>query len=99
MAQRLAIAQQVQSGKITAAEGAAAIEQRRSEMISEGQRRNAIAQMAAAQQRAANAAATAADAQAFSNAIWAANAAFAAQPQTVRVQTTCMQLGHMTDCY
>jgi len=34
----------------------------------------------------------------FDDAIWAANAAFAAQPQTVRLQTTCMQLGHMTTC-
>jgi hypothetical protein len=101
MAQRLAIAEGVQSGKITVAEGIAEVRQRWSQWSSEAQRRNAIAQTAAAQQRAANAAAAEADAQAFSNAIWAANAAYAAglQQSQVRLQTTCMQIGNVTDCH
>jgi hypothetical protein len=53
MARRLAIAEQVQSGKITMAEGSAAASQKYSEMLSEARRRLAIAQTAAAQPRAA----------------------------------------------
>jgi hypothetical protein len=115
MAQRLVIAEQIQSGKITPNEGAAATKQRWSEVVSEAQRRNAIAQTAAAQQqaaaaqqRAAEATKAAAEFQALGEGVLAASAAFASgyaaggyspQTQTVRVQTTCMQFGHMTDCY
>jgi hypothetical protein len=108
MAQRLAIAEQVQSGKITMAEGNAAASQKYSEMLSAAQRRVAIAQTAAAQQqtlaaqqRAAEAAKAAADWQAFGQTLAAANLAYAAgfQQSTVRLETTCMQIGNVTDCY
>jgi hypothetical protein len=101
MYQRLAIAEQVQSGKLTLAEGQAQGAKRYSEMVSEAQRRNAIAQTAAAQQRAADAAKAEADAQAFANAVAAANLAYAAglQQSTVRLQTTCTRMGNMTDCF
>jgi hypothetical protein len=103
MAQRLAIAEQVQTGKVTMAEGLAAISQKYSEMMSKGQRRNAIAQTAAAQQNAANAEAAAADWQAFGDALAAANSAYAAglsqsQPQTIRLETTCRHVVNTTYC-
>jgi hypothetical protein len=111
LAQRLAIAEQIQSGKVTAAEGVAAISQRWSEANSKAQRQNAIAQTAAAQQNAAaaqqwaaEAAKAAADWQAFGQTLAGANQAYAAglaasQPQTVRLETSCMHIGNVTDCY
>jgi hypothetical protein len=107
MAYRSFVAEQIQNGKMTVAQGNAAIDDKRSKLVSEWMRRDAIAinaeaqQMAAeAQQRAANEAAAAAQAQAFSDAIWAANAAYAAGPQqsTVRVETTCRHIGNTTYC-
>jgi hypothetical protein len=108
MAQRLVIAEQIQSGKITPTEGVAATKQRWSEANTEAQRRNAIAQTAAAQQnaaaaqqRAAEAARAAADWQAFGQTLAAANQAYAAglSQSQVRLQTTCMQMGNVTDCF
>jgi hypothetical protein len=103
MAQR---AEQVQSGKLTVAEGKAEVHQKWSQAVSEAQRRNAIAQTAAAQQnaaaaqqRAAEAAKAAAGFQALGEGVLAATSAFASgyaaggypsQTQTVRLQTTCM---------
>jgi archaellum component FlaG (FlaF/FlaG flagellin family) len=63
MAQRLAIAEQVQKGKLTVAEGSTAIWQKYSEAEGELQRRIAITQTAAAQQQTAAAQQNTADAQ------------------------------------
>jgi hypothetical protein len=99
MAFRVMIAEQLQNGQITAAQAAAMIAEKRYQLNSEGQRRNAVAQTAAAQQRAADAAAAEADWQAFGNAVAAANAALAApQQQTVRVQTSCRRLLNTIYC-
>jgi hypothetical protein len=100
MTYRMSVAEQYQNGQITHAQAATMLADKWSQLISEAQRRNAINQTAAAQQRAADATQAAADWEAFGNAVTAANAAFAApqQPQTVRLQTTCNHLGNMTTC-
>ena len=68
MAYRVMIAEQLQNGQITAAQAAAMIAEKRYQLNSEGQRRNGMAQIAAAQQRAADAAETAATSEAIANA-------------------------------
>jgi hypothetical protein len=79
MAQRLAIAEQVQKGKLTVAEGSTAIWQKYSEAESELQRRIAIAQTAAAQQNTA-------DAQLLASTDTSAEQAPAAQQNTADAQ-------------
>ena len=90
MATATVIAEQVQSGKMTFIQGNAALADKWSQVVSEAQRRNAVAQ--SVQQ-------TAGDWEALGNAVAAANAAFAAPQQPdIRLQTTCNRLGNMTMC-
>jgi hypothetical protein len=87
LADRVAIGEQVQAGKMTVAQGDAAIAEKRSWMISEDQnRRNAATSAAAAQQSAA------AQQQA------ASAAAMQALNPPMRAPVTCMTTGTMTTC-
>jgi hypothetical protein len=115
MAYRAAIAEQIQNKKITVAEGVAAMHQRRSEVQTEMQRRNAYAAQADAARAAAQQNAQQ-DAIAEENAIRQQNAADRANDlaeaqmwinafqtlkpaPTPRLQTTCMQNGNFTYCH
>ena len=95
MAERVAIGEQVQAGKMTVAQGDAAIANKRSWMISEDQnRRNAAAGVAAAQQSAAAAQQSAAAQQQA-----ASTAAIQALNPPMRAPVTCMTTGTMTTCH
>lgn len=85
MAYRMSVAEQYQNGQITYAQAAAMIADKISQVNSEAQRRNAVAQSVAAQEAAASAA------------TW--QAIVAPQQQPMRLQTTCMRFGNMVDCY
>jgi hypothetical protein len=82
LADRMVIAEQVQSGKITIAEAKAQIMQKWSAAVSEGQRRELARQSVAAQQTAANAAVSQ---------VWAN--AYAANRATMPTSTTCTGSG------
>lgn len=103
MADRLVIAEQIQSGKLDLAEGSAQIAAKWSEVVSESQRRQTARQSVAAQQAVASAQQT----QAFAASLAAINAAaprpapapvIMQQPSTVRLQTSCNTFGTMTTC-
>jgi hypothetical protein len=81
MTYRMTIAERFQNGRITHAQAAKMLADKWSQLNNEAQSRNTLAQTAAAQQKAADAAATAADWEAFGNAVATANAAFAAPQQ------------------
>jgi hypothetical protein len=85
MANRLAIAEQVQNGKLSNAEGNAAIAEKWSQSVSESQRRRNATLSLAAQQNAAAAQES------------AASASWAAVMQPPR-SVTCLSTGSMTTC-
>jgi len=82
MADRMMVAEKVQNGKMTMAEGNAAIAEKWSQAVSESQRRRNATLFVAAQQAAAAAQGS------------AASAAWAAMARPV----TCMHTGNMTTC-
>ncbi len=99
MTYRMGVAEQYQNGQITHAQAATMLADKWSQLNSEVQRRNAMAQSVAAQQKAA----TAAEWEAFGQAVAAANQAYAAglaasQPPTVRLETTCRRILNTTYC-
>jgi hypothetical protein len=103
MADRLVIAEQIQSGKLDIAEGNAQIASKWSEVVSESQNRQMARQSVAAQQDVASAQ----RAQAFAASLAAINAAtprpapapmIIQQPSTVRLQTSCNTFGTITTC-
>ena len=103
MADRMVIAEQIQSGKTSLVEGNAEIAAKWSASVTESQRRQAMRQSVAAQQDAANAQ----QVQAFAATMAAVSAAnpppapapvVIQQPSTVRLQTFCNRIGNMTTC-
>jgi hypothetical protein len=109
MAAQTNMAEQIQAGKMTVAQARDTLTQRWSLILSEVQRRNALAQTAAAQQSAAKADEAAAEWEEFGQRLAAANAAYAAglaqsppvqvQPMPpVRQQTFCNELGNTITC-
>ena len=94
MAERVAIGEQVQSGKMTVAQGDAAIADKASWMISEDQNRRNAATSVAAQVAGAAAAQQSAAAQQQA----ASASAMQALNPPMRPPVTCMTTGTMTTC-
>jgi hypothetical protein len=92
LAERMVVAERIQTGKMTIAEGNAAIAEKWSQAVSESQRRHNATQSVIAQQ---NAAAAQQDAAAAAN-----TAAWASVMQATRPSTpvTCVHTGNMTTC-
>ena len=94
LADRVAIGEQVQAGKMTVAQGNAAIADKRSWMISEDQNRRNAATSVAAQVAGAAAAQQSAAAQQQA----ASTATMQALNPPMRAPVTCMTTGTMTTC-